>query len=99
MTIWKYPIHMGHNEHQLPKDAKAIAARHQIGRLKLWVMLDPDKPRCRRVFYCAITGEPLPEEYKPEQYVHIDTLETAHGELVHIFEIVDLLPIINVVNP
>jgi hypothetical protein len=56
-VIYKFSLAIGQGTYlELPKNARVRAVGHQNGGVVMWVQLQPDAPKVRRVFTVVGTG-------------------------------------------
>ena len=80
MKIYKYELALlPRQELRLPRGAKVVHVGAQGGALKLWAMVDPDKPREPVEFCVAGTGHDWPAGFR-----HLGTVEVTYGLVWHV---------------
>jgi len=68
----------------MPESAKILHVADQRGRLCLWAIVDPERPKVRRRFAIIGTGYPFPPELVG---IYIETAMMAASGLVwHVFD-------------
>ena len=86
-TVHRFNLLPGKTELSLPVDAKILCARERNDDVSLWVLLDPDQVKKRRVFWSFGTGELVPDGLKL-RYIDTVSLREKSPQLMffHIFE-------------
>ncbi len=83
--IWKYPIEIDDiQSFNMPKDAKILCVKMQMGEPCIWVLVDEKSSPENRTFRLAGTGHPVK---KVDNLHYIGTFLIGDGMLVfHLFE-------------
>ena len=81
-TIWKYPIGT-ETEIEMPQFAQVLSVQVQHTQPCIWVLVNPDLARTKRLFRIYGTGHEIPNN--PGMY--IGTFQHHGGAIVfHLFE-------------
>lgn len=81
-TIWKYPLTEEVNVLEIPKDAKFLDMQLQNGKPTIWLLLNSEKEKEKRVIAIIGTGWDIKHEIRS----YLGTFQD--GSLVfHVFEI------------
>ena len=82
-TIWKYPLHPGTTQHNMPRGATVLHAQMQQGEPVLWALVEPSADQELRTFDVYGTGHGVRENAGE----YIATFQMDGGALVwHVFE-------------
>ena len=87
-AIWKYSFDLNTTEYafQIPQGAKPLHVREQRGTMCMWLLVDTEKPKERRIFVIQGTGHEL--SIDTDKAVYIGTAFMDSGNFVfHIFEV------------
>jgi len=85
MRIFKYPVQpIGYFELELPRGAKVLTVQLQFGNPQMWVSLNPDAKKEKRLFITVATGQRITEK----NLTYIGTFQIMNGTLIwHLFEV------------
>lgn len=87
-TIYKYPIPIvvGDYKVRMPRGARILTIKFQVGHPQMWLTVDTDEPLEDRTFFLVETGEEIPKDiFTVSDY--IGTLPFSGGSYVlHLFE-------------
>lgn len=83
-TIWKFDISSFRSVVEMPKGARILTAQPQADRLMLWVLVDPNAEREKRVFRTYPTGGHITDPV--DRLVYIATIQ-FEGFVYHVFEV------------
>jgi len=71
-TIWKYDLAPRDEQVlEIPKDAEILCVKTQRGNIRLWAMVDPEKPVEPVTIVCRGTGHDIDDSLK---FQYIDTV-------------------------
>lgn len=85
LTIWKYDVHPGPFELQLPRGARVLDVQMQGNKPVMWVLLDKDDPKVERAFFTLGTGHTI-EGARYDDLRHRGTFQMPDGLVFHLFE-------------
>ena len=88
-TIWKYDLPICDMQGiDMPRGAEILSVQMQGNQgAKLWVLVDPSKPKVNRTIIIHGTGHPV---LQPENKKFIGTIQIDDGALVfHVFSLRD----------
>lgn len=87
-TIYKYPLLMPTEIHEIPIGAEFLSCGMQNDEFCMWFLVDAIKEKEKRTFTCIPTGYPYKyiEGYK---YSLIGRADYNNGLVYHIFEVIE----------
>lgn len=85
LTVWKYKLHPGLNEYQMPEGAEILSSQVVGDDVYCWAKVDDTHPNKAREVYVAGTGHSL---YDDCTLRFIDTVTVEGWMKWHIFEVV-----------
>jgi len=85
LTIWKYPLAIGTTELEMPLGARVLCVQMQRDTPQIWVMVDPNAKKVKRMFTIRGTGHDI-SDLKPDQ-TYIGTFQVKEMLVFHVFEI------------
>jgi hypothetical protein len=84
-VVWKFAVEAEEELIlDLPKTAKVLTVRTQYGKPHVWVMLDPEEKRIRRIFNVIPTG--ITFDARALSYVGTFEVNAGHSLIFHVFE-------------
>lgn len=83
--VWKWTLYPK-SIIEVPVGAKILTIQEQNGEPQIWMLVDPDAPKCKRRFLSYGTGHEMPDD--PGQYVGTFQLKDD-GLVFHVFEVLE----------
>jgi hypothetical protein len=84
-TIWKYNIEP-ETRIEVPRQAKILSIQTQRGNPVMWMEVDTNEPKEKRLFLAFGTGHKLPDDMKHLHYV--GSFQVENEMLVyHVYEV------------
>ena len=87
-TIYKYPIYLGSNDIDLPKNSIILHfGIDGTGQACIWTYVDTEEEKKSRHLKCVGTGWDLDEILGNSNYVYIGTTVMSNGLVWHLLEV------------